>query len=207
MRTSVLALAIVMFFAATASAQRAYTIFDQDVVFGLNQNGPGVPDFKWDNANRKLKTRSLILAEHADPSEVAFRRTGPDNSADGTPLQPINGSVVNIGLIYSQALGSNMDFEAKTPQGPCSGRGTEIALQAIGPQTATSRPGRVAIATTRQGACAPTISWALESDGTQNWSGQPTYAVSRTASPCAMVKIRWSDGANERDGYLPIYCQ
>lgn len=201
-------LLILTMIAGTAVAGRGAILWlGDDVWFGeMRANSGGVPDFRWDDANKKLKTRSLVLAELGDPVDIALRRTGPDNApTHHTPVQPLAPGRTTLAILYGQALGENGDFEGRRPDGStCLGRSNIIAFQADGAQRAASRPGRIAIGTTREGECDPRFAWALEEDGAQNWSGQPTYTG--VGQYCAMVRIRFFDGVRERDGYVPLFC-
>lgn len=210
MRASVVAVGGVVLVLAVASAaaakRAAFLMPDADVVFGSVDAHRRVPDFLWDDANKKLKTRSLMVAEHGDPSEIALRRTGPDDTLAGTALAQLEPNRT-IGLVYAQALGANLDYEGERADGSsCLGRSAEIAMQAAGEQASSSRPGRLAFRTTRAGECETREVLALESDGAMNWSGQPTHAAVGLPRPCAMVRIRFFDGTRERDGFVPVAC-
>ena len=156
----------------------------------------------------KVTMRSLILREQGDAVDLVFRRAGPDNAPQHAPLdeQPVRDGRVTLGSMYGQSYGTNLTYSAEYPDGRrCLGRAMTVTFQTDGPQTATSRPGRIVLGTTPEGECLPRERWALESDGTQNWVGQPTFAPFQ-GTPCAMVKVRFFDGHEERDGYLPVVC-
>ena len=144
----------------------------------------------WDQGNGKLHVPSLVLAEADDPVDIVARRA------------PILSRRSTLLVQYGQAH-DGTDFEGQD----CLGRSQIIYFQTDGMPTRSSRPGRIGMGTTRPGECDPRESWALESDGRQNWSGQPTVLPVSGMRTCAMVKITWFDGSKHRDGFVPILCQ
>ena len=161
-------------------------ILNQHVRFGNPNATVFAPDFRWDDANHKLFTRSLILADIGDPSDFAMRRAGPDGAGpEATPeAVPPN---TTLGVFYWSAFGSHGDWV---------GRNAQIYARARSDQGAGSAGGSLHLCTTTAGTPDLEDVLELEHDGTirigknavtYNLNGDPGKAGVRCWMPNGAV--------------------
>lgn len=104
---------------------------------------PHLSDFEYDPGTKKVKLRSLLIAELNDTPDLALRRV---NGSEASPSAVLPNELV--GVLYWQPYGTNGSYDASV-QSPFYGRIGQIQARAFGQQTSTSRAGRLAFATGR----------------------------------------------------------
>ena len=100
-------------------------------------------DFEYSHAIRKARMRSLLLADLNDTPDLALRRViGTVESPTAVLPNEL------VGVLYWQPWGENGAYDVGLDS-PYYGRVAQLHARAIGPQTATSRAGRLGWATGR----------------------------------------------------------
>lgn len=119
-----------------------------------------IPDFYWDNTNYKLKVRGILIADVGDTPDLALRRSGPEGG-NYNDVPTAMGSGENIGKIYFQAYGTNLDFDVSGGSGVTA----EIYAQTAEVPTGTARGGNLHFQTCAIGAKDPTTRLSILSTG------------------------------------------
>lgn len=135
----------------TANTFTAPMTVRANIIGGRADARAEAPDFVWDNADFKLMSKGLLLADIGDSPDLAIRRAGPDGGSYNTPPTGLlNGET--IGRIYWQAYGDNgaytNDWDTNTTgQHQAAFIGAQLT-QSTGVITTTMRSGIVAGSTT-----------------------------------------------------------
>lgn len=132
-----------------------------DIRFGDETPKGAAPDFLYDAANRKLTVRSLLCHEIGDSVDIGGGRAGPDNAARDTDPETTE-SYARLVRFWGRSWVSDPKPGTDEPigwDGGSDGEGfalcAEMTISAYGPQSATSRPGRLHLRTTPPGEHAP----------------------------------------------------
>lgn len=138
-----------------------FWIEDAHVRFGSRQSNNASPDFEYDPDARKLMAPSILCHEIGDSVDIGGGRTGPDNAdpyANPQTTEPTARLVRFWGRSWvadprpgtNEAIGWDGDDDGENFS-VCG----EFTVEAAGEQTPTSRPGRLALRTTRHGSFLP----------------------------------------------------
>lgn len=131
------------------------------VRFGSRESTPIAPDFEYDPDSRKITAPSILCHEIGDSVDIGGGRAGPNNAAPYTPpetTEPRARLVRFWGRSWvadprpdnGEAIGWDGDSDGED-FAVCG----EMTIEADGDQTATSRPGRVVLRSTRAGEYQP----------------------------------------------------
>lgn len=136
-------------------------LFDEgDIKFGRPDATKGIPDFRWDDGNHKLRVRSLIVGDIGDPGDVAIQRAGPDGG-NYNDVPTTVGAGYNIGTIYWRPYGSNGDWDAISGMGKIG----QIYARTAEIPTGTRRGGSLFLSTTPLGQVNPLDRLGIGPDG------------------------------------------
>lgn len=131
------------------------------VRFGSRDAVPSSPDFEYDPDSRKITAPSILCHEVGDSVDIGGGRAGPDNAAPHTRPET-TAARARLVRFWGRSWVSDPRPDNGDPigwDGDTDGEAFaicgEMAIQADGDQTPTSRPGQVVLRSTRTGEFQP----------------------------------------------------